>query len=177
MQNNLNNEDRILEEQLAEFVDQILANRETEDFQLSNISELRVLEKVALQLKQAMIDIRNPDPVLIERLRKNLITAWIAETTANETQRSSSFLGSKKVLPTSRRNLWFGLLHQRPLALGLGFIGVLATLLGIAIILEPQFNPGLEATAGGIAGWLPIFMVAVGVFIVLVVVWLSKWRK
>ncbi len=177
MQNNLRNEDRILEDQLAEFVDQILADGETENIQFSSSSELKALEQVALRLKQTTIESRNPDLASLERLRKNVMSAWSANKTAAGTRRPDPVHEPKKDVLSPWRDFWFGLQRLRPMTLGLGFVGVLAALLGIAIILEPQFNPGLQGTAGGIAGWWPILMVAVGVLLVLGVAWLNTKRK
>ncbi len=173
MQNNLNDEERFLDNQLADFVDQTLSDKNTKDVPLSNIIELQRMEKIILQLKQ-VINHRNPDLAFIERLRRNLRDAWIANKEAHHLQ-PRDVTRSEKVLRTNQQHFWSGFRLRRPLTLG--FAGVLAVLLVVAIILGPQIPPDLQATAGGMAGWIPVLIVGVGILLVFLIVWLNKKRK
>ena len=176
MQNNLDNEDRLLDDQLATFVDRALSDRKTKEVELSNTPELEKLERIVIKLKQTVAH-RSLDQAFVERLRRNLKIAWIANTGSHSLHQSRNAAHPDQARRASLRDVWSALSHQRPLAMGFGLACMLAVLFGIAILFSNTSSPDMQATAGELAGWTPMLIVAAGILIVLVILWLSKRRK
>jgi len=176
MQNNLDNEDRFLDDQLAAFVDQTLSGQKTKGVELSGFSELEQLERVVIKLKQTVAH-HSLDQVFVERLRRNLKIAWLANTGSHALQQHRNAVNPDRARRASLRDVWSAFSRQRPLAMGFGLACMLAVLFGIAVLFNNTPSPDIQATAGELAGWTPMLIVAAGIVIVLVILWLSKRRK
>jgi hypothetical protein len=89
--------DRTVEDQLADFTDQILEGTADEDRNpLTPDPELRALQQTALRLKNAL-PVEEPSEAVIHRMRQNIVMQWKQEKNKTSEPFWKSFLSARKL--------------------------------------------------------------------------------
>lgn len=143
-----------LDNQLAEFTDQVLSNGNELDMQESTAQdELADLQKTVLRLKSAAEKAR-AGAEADARIRNRLLHEW---KKARQEERAA-------------KKLFNWNLNMPRLALVGGF--AVLVLIGIVTLLPPATAP-LTATADGSRPWLP-FLILAGIIIIALILWRNR---
>ncbi|MDX9990504.1 MAG: hypothetical protein RBS68_00515 [Anaerolineales bacterium] len=144
-----------LDEQIAEFADQILATDEDIDMKnFDQADELINLQKTILSMKAA-VEIARPDKTTRARIRRNLILLTSQE---------------ENPAPQAARQK---LRRISGIALASGF--ALIIFLGIVLMPFQESNPPLTGAAQLSQPWIPI-LVILGVVTIVIISWLNRQR-
>jgi hypothetical protein len=149
-------DERKLDDQLAEFTDRVLSDRdetEMESEDLTNQVELAELKKTILRMRAA-VRTAQPSEMARERVRARLLLEW-----------------KKTSQPNSKHFNWPWPLPRLSLVAGL----VVLTLAGIVTFLVYPTSIPLTGTAEGALVWAPILIVA-GIVIISIFLWLDRHK-
>jgi hypothetical protein len=143
-----------LDDELAEFTDRVLSDRDETEMELeasTNQVELAELKKTILRMKAA---VRTADPsgTAKARVRARLLSEW-----------------KKTGQPSSKRLNWPWSLPRLSLVGGLAVL----TLAGIVTFFSSPISTPLVGTAEGAPVWALIFIV-VGIVIISIFLWLDR---
>jgi hypothetical protein len=143
-----------LDDQLADFADQVLAGEnETSMDALPNQAELAELQKTILKMKTA-VRAAHPSPETSARMRTRLLQAWEQE--------------KQPVRPPSKRFTWPWPLPRFALVGGLAVLSIL----GLLVLLSAPAGTPLMGTADG-SPILALLSIIVGLVIISVFLWLD----
>ena len=148
------NDEKRLDEQIAEFADRVLdANQEIDMDNASQANELAKLQQTILVLKAAVKNAQ-PDENVRTRIHKNLLSA--ART---EKAREKTMFIPRKVS-------------------GFALVGGFALLVLVGLVLTPLSGAELplSGTAEGSPVWLPLVVIIAGVAIITFLAWLNRQR-
>ena len=126
------NDNRMIENKLTDFTDQILENRTIPDKNpFTPDPELRALEQTILQLKDAL-DEDGPSEAVIQRMRQNIVMQW----KQRESKVSHPFW--KKLLSVFKpdRQNWLSQRNHQRWSMAIS----LATIAGLMLISIPLLN-------------------------------------
>lgn len=156
-----------LDEQLADFTDEVLSGVQPEtQTMFSENQELRDLQETVLSFKRAFGTRQTPDEALARRVKTNLIAAW----------RNQPELQPEPWWRRWTRGITLGPARRgwSPLyALVVVMIVILATSLLVPLSPAPSGGGGLPGAAGGWAGLIPAMLI-LGVLLVVVCIWLIR---
>lgn len=116
---------KTIDDQLADFTDNILNEKKSEVDERSNNPELHALEETALRLKNAFHD-EGPSQEVIQRMRKNIYLRWQQQ----ENEQRKSFW--KRWWPEGQK--WRSQYTRRNQAI-LSYLAIICGLLIISILL------------------------------------------
>ena len=142
--NNSKNNNRTIEDQLADFTDRIL-ERTTEEGNGGDEQnpELRALEQTALRLKSAFHD-EGPSDEVIQNMRQNIILEW----KRRKSQASKSFWRNIPFVHKPHPQKWQSQRdHQRRSMFK--SLAVVAVVMGISVLLLNEANFNQPAAARG----------------------------
>jgi hypothetical protein len=161
-----------LDNELAAFVDQLLDQTSGDKavFGLASDLEVRKLQEAVLMLNNSL-KANQPDPVLSQRIRKNLVKNW----TGPISQNNSSFWARLRRRPLPEQPAWHSTGNaRRTQALRLVFATI--TILVLVAIFMPKIGTALTGTAINTDSLLPILLVA-GVILVAAILWFANRGK
>jgi membrane-associated HD superfamily phosphohydrolase len=84
MSKGLTSNDKFIDEQLADFTDQVMANQAREISAPDDEDMLRELQSIVLEISQSVSQVTT-DQEITERIQRNLIQTWQQETNRKET--------------------------------------------------------------------------------------------
>jgi len=154
-----------LDQQLANFTDEVLSDAQLEtQAMMAQNQELRALQEIVLRLKRAF-GTRQPDEAMANRVRSNLIAAWRQQQ--SDPQRDAWWQRwYRRIAGGQTGRVW------RPIyALAVVIVVILATTL--LFPASPAPGGGLPGAAGGLAGFIPALLI-LGVVLVVVYIWLTR---
>ena len=159
---------RILEDQLADFTDNILTEKtaEVDEKPFSPDSELRALEQTALRLKNAFHE-DGPNEEVIQRMRKNITVQWEQHKQEKRESILNQWLDALK-LPKPK---WQSQ-QTRQIRAMLSYVMVMLGLFLLSILLFNGVYSGQPAASGHELN--SNLLVASGVLLVLLVLWLNR---
>jgi len=149
-----NSQEQQLDNQLADFTDQVLSGENEATLQASTtLDELIELQKTVLLMKSAAEKART-DSEASARIRSRLLTEW------KKTQQAER--------ATSKRFNWKWTMPRLALAGGFAVL----VLIGVVTLLPKSTTP-LTATAEGSRPWSP-FLILAGIIIIAVILWRNR---
>jgi hypothetical protein len=153
-----------LDQQLADFTDEVLSDvqPETQTTMLSENPELRDLQQTVLRFKRAFGTRQTPDEALTRRVQANLIAAWRNDPELQAEPWWQRWL--RGITPRPTRRGWGPML-----ALVVVLIVIMAT--SLVVPFSPT-APGPGA-AGGWAGLIPAMLILGGMLVV-ICIWLIR---
>ncbi len=166
-------EDRSLDDQLAAFTDQVLGHDPTGEPQLApETEELRKLQEVVLRLDHAGKQ-GSPSPAFAARLRAVLQQEWRrAGVTAKPALAQPNFV--QKFLHDAAQEMRRYVERSQPRTLALQFGAVLVILLLVAALVLPPDSGGVLTGAAGIGATIVPVIIAGGVLLVALVIYLGR---
>lgn len=147
-----NFDEKKLDDQLAEFTDLVLSEKNETNMQVSTTAnELAELQETVLRMKSAAKK-ACADSNANARIRSRLMLEWKKEQRAKRT--------------ADKGFNW----NMPRLALAGGFVVLM--LIGVATLLPTGTTP-LTATAGGLRQWSP-FLILAGILVIVIIFWLNR---
>jgi hypothetical protein len=177
MSDHLDQDEKQLDDQLAEFVDRVLEpDREAKpgENNLPALSrqdaELRGLQEIVLALKR-VIEKDRPDPALVVRIRSRLQAEWPLYQSGRQSETPRRLEKDQK----TRRWLdrFFSFPRQRTFAFG--FVVATIVLVLAALFVSPVVGIPLSGAAGGEDLWIPLLLI-LGLAILVGVSWIIRSR-
>lgn len=167
-------EDRRLDDQLAEFTDQVLSRESTGEPQMApETEELRKLQEVVLRLKENGTQ-RTTSPSFAARLRAVLQEEWRHAGLASQNNQPAQPGFLKKFIQDATQEMHRYVEQSQPRTLALQFGAVLVVVLLVAaMILPPDSGGVLTGAAGTGAAIVPIIIVG-GLLLVAIVIYLGR---
>jgi hypothetical protein len=161
-------DDRLLDEQLAEYTDQLLgASAPEQEPELSPDGELRALQETVRQVAH-IVGADAPDAAMAERIRSNLKAYWqrtLTPPARAPLARMSFWQRVRQVLFPGSAGWRSSRRGQQVLALR--FALAAAVVLMAALFITPSIGTALTSAAGGSDGWIIAALVLGGATLVL----------
>jgi hypothetical protein len=155
MSKGLTSNDKLIDEKLADFTDQVTANRVKEISTLTDEDMLRELQTVVLEIHRSVPQV-TIDQELAKRIHQNLIQIWQKEASRKETllTRITDFLSPRQIgwQSASQRR------QRVAVQIALAVVIILAFL--IPLIQTQDSLPGVALGNAGLAAVVLILLIA-----------------